>query len=90
MARLARVSPIGVTQHIVQRGNNRQACFVSEKDMKAYLNWLKEFSKKVFRRFSCLDVNWIKGLIGKKDSQLKIPITMPLNACRCHFYLPKL
>ena len=46
MARLSRVSPIGVPQHIVQRGNNRQVCFASDKDIKAYLNWLKEFSKK--------------------------------------------
>lgn len=46
MARLSRVSPVGVPQHIVQRGNNRQVCFASDEDMKAYLNWLKEFSKK--------------------------------------------
>ena len=46
MARLARVSPVGVPQHIVQRGNNHQVCFGGEEDMKAYLNWLKEFSKK--------------------------------------------
>ncbi len=46
MARLSRVSPIGVPQHIVQRGNNRQVCFASDEDMKAYLSWLKEFSKK--------------------------------------------
>ena len=44
MARLVRVSPVGVLQHIVQRGNNRQICFGGEEDMKAYLNWLKEFS----------------------------------------------
>ncbi len=46
MARLSRVSPISISQHIVQRGNNRQVCFGSDEDMKAYLNWLKEFSKK--------------------------------------------
>jgi len=46
MARLVRVSPVGVPQHIVQRGNDRQICFGGEEDMKAYLNWLKEFSKK--------------------------------------------
>ena len=46
MARLARVSPIGIPQHIIQRGNNRQICFAGEEDMKAYLGWLKEFSKK--------------------------------------------
>ena len=38
MARLVRVSPVGVPQHIVQRGNNRQVCFGGEEDMKAYLN----------------------------------------------------
>ncbi len=46
MARFARVSPAGVTQHIIQRGNNRQVCFASEEDMKAYLSWLKEYSDK--------------------------------------------
>ena len=46
MARLARVSPVGVPQHIIQRGNNRQACFAGDEDMKAYLHWLKEWSKK--------------------------------------------
>ena len=48
MARLVRVSPVGVPQHIIQRGNNHQVCFASEADMKAYLAWLKEFSKKYF------------------------------------------
>ena len=46
MPRLMRVSPIGVPQHIVQRGNNRQVCFGGEEDMKAYLKWLKEYSLK--------------------------------------------
>ena len=46
MARLARVAPVGVPQHILRRGNNRQVCFGSEEEMKAYLNWLKELSKK--------------------------------------------
>ncbi len=46
MVRLARVAPVGVPQHIIQRGNNRQACFAGEEDMKAYLNWLKELCDK--------------------------------------------
>jgi len=46
MARLVRVAPVGVPQHIIQRGNNRQVCFAGEEEMKAYLNWLKEMSKK--------------------------------------------
>ena len=46
MARLARVSPLGVPQHIIQRGNNRQVCFVREQDFGAYIGWLKDYSKK--------------------------------------------
>jgi putative transposase len=46
MARLPRVTPIGVAQHIIQRGNNRQVCFVREQDFGAYIGWLKEYSKK--------------------------------------------
>jgi hypothetical protein len=29
-----------------QKGNNRQACFAGEPDMKAYLSWLMEYSQK--------------------------------------------
>ena len=46
MAKLVRVAPVGVPQHIIQRGNNRQVCFTIAEDMKAYLNWLKELSMK--------------------------------------------
>jgi len=46
MARLRRVAPIGVPQHVVQRGNNRQACFADDPDRAAYLSWLREFSSK--------------------------------------------
>jgi putative transposase len=46
MARKARFSPEGVPQHVIQRGNNRQICFGSEEDFKAYLHWLKQYSKK--------------------------------------------
>lgn len=46
MARLNRVSPVGVPQHIIQRGTNRQAIFAGESDMRAYLGWLKEYSIK--------------------------------------------
>lgn len=32
-------------QHIVQRGINRQPCFISEQDRTAYLEWLEKYSK---------------------------------------------
>lgn len=46
MARLQRITPVGVPVHIIQRGNNRQACFVSDEDHGAYAGWLKDYSKK--------------------------------------------
>ena len=46
MARLPRICPPGIPQHIIQRGNNRQACFGSEEDFAAYLHWLDEYSVK--------------------------------------------
>lgn len=46
MARLPRVSPVGIPVHLIQRGNNRQACFVSDEDHGAYAGWLKEYAQK--------------------------------------------
>lgn len=41
MARLPRYELPGVPQHVIQRGNNRQAIFAAEGDYRAYLRWLK-------------------------------------------------
>lgn len=46
MARLPRISPVDVPVHIIQRGNNRQACFAAEEDYGAYVGWLTEYAKK--------------------------------------------
>lgn len=46
MARLSRLSPVGMPQHVIQRGNNRQVCFCSDQDCGFYINCLKESSKK--------------------------------------------
>lgn len=46
MARLRRVSPVGVPVHLIQRGNNRHVCFAAMEDYGAYVNWLKEYSIK--------------------------------------------
>jgi REP element-mobilizing transposase RayT len=43
---LPRICPIGIAQHIIQRGNNRQICFDCEQDFFAYVGGLKEFSVK--------------------------------------------
>jgi len=44
MARLPRICLANVPQHIIQRGNNRQACFFEEQDYKVYLDKLLEYS----------------------------------------------
>jgi len=46
MARLLRICPPGVPQHIIQRGNNRQVCFATEEDFAAYAHWLTASSRE--------------------------------------------
>jgi len=40
MSRLVRLCPSGIPTHIIQRGHNREVCFVKEKDFSVYENWL--------------------------------------------------
>jgi putative transposase len=42
MARLPRLSIAGYPQHIIQQGNNRQACFFAEQDYTVYLDKLND------------------------------------------------
>ena len=44
MPRRLRTCPVGLPLHIIQRGNNRQICFASDLDLKAYAHWLLEAS----------------------------------------------
>ncbi|MCW5204510.1 transposase [Desulfobulbus sp. US1] len=46
MPRRPRIIVPGTPLHIIQRGNNRQACFFAEEDYLFYLDWLKEYAKK--------------------------------------------
>jgi putative transposase len=46
MARKPRLDLVGVPQHIIQRGNNRDICFVANDDYAAYAHWLQEGSQK--------------------------------------------
>jgi putative transposase len=46
MPRKLRYEVVGLPQHVVQRGNNRQACFYQEEDYRFYLECLGEASKK--------------------------------------------
>jgi putative transposase len=46
MPRHTRFCPAGFPVHIIQRGNNRQACFTCDQDIAAYAHWLDEGSVK--------------------------------------------
>ncbi|MES2259159.1 MAG: transposase [Pseudomonadota bacterium] len=44
MPRRSRLLLPEVPLHIIQRGNNRQPCFLSDRDCRAYLDWLGAYS----------------------------------------------
>lgn len=44
MPRRSRLLMPGVPLHVIQRGNNRQACFVADEDYRFYLEWLSEYA----------------------------------------------
>lgn len=46
MARLPRLSLPGLPQHVIQRGNNRSACFFAEDDYRYYLDCLQDAAKR--------------------------------------------
>jgi putative transposase len=46
MARRRRIGSKDVTQHVIQRGNNRRICFTCEQDYIVYVSWLKQYSAK--------------------------------------------
>lgn len=45
MPRRARLTLPGVAQHVIQRGNNRIACFYADDDYQTYLDWMAEYAK---------------------------------------------
>lgn len=46
MPRRARLALPNVPLHLIQRGNNRQACFFADEDYRFYLEWLAEHAGK--------------------------------------------
>jgi len=44
MPRRARVTLANTPHHIIQRGNNRSACFYADNDYVQYLDWLEKYS----------------------------------------------
>jgi putative transposase len=50
MPRRPRLTLPNVPLHLIQRGNNRQACFVADEDHCNYLDWLAEYAAKTGTR----------------------------------------
>ena len=46
MPRRPRLNLASVPLHVIQRGNNRQACFFAEEDYRFYLYWLRKGAEK--------------------------------------------
>jgi putative transposase len=46
MSRRARLATPGIPWHIIQRGNNRSACFYAVEDYRRYLDTLREQAQK--------------------------------------------
>lgn len=46
MPRKPRFNLVGIPQHVIQRGNNREPCFYSEQDYRRYLDDLKKSASK--------------------------------------------
>lgn len=46
MPRRARIALPDVPLHLIQRGNNRQACFFAEDDHRYYLDWLADLAPR--------------------------------------------
>jgi len=46
MPRRPRIIVPNTPQHVIQRGNNRQACFYADEDYQFYLEWLKDYADK--------------------------------------------
>lgn len=44
MPRRARLMLAHTPIHVIQRGNNRQACFFTTRDYQTYLKWLEEYA----------------------------------------------
>jgi putative transposase len=71
MARHPRVSVPGVALHVIQRGNNRSACFLQDGDYLTYLAYLRHLSTKYQCDVHayCLMTNHVHLLLTPNESE---------------------
>lgn len=65
MPRRGRIIIPGIPVHLIQRGNNRQACFFVDEDYQIYLDWLREYAHetKCLVHAFCLMTNHVHILL---------------------------
>ncbi len=70
MPRRPRISLPDIPLHIIQRGNNRQACFYADEDFRRYLDWLEEYAAKSLCRIHAyvLMTNHVHLLLTAEES----------------------
>ncbi|MFZ4536714.1 transposase [Propionivibrio sp.] len=70
MPRRARLTLPNVPMHIIQRGNNRQACFFADEDFLFYLDWLKDYAGKTGCRIHAyvLMTNHVHLLVSSRST----------------------
>ncbi|KRW66618.1 transposase [Pseudomonas sp. TTU2014-105ASC] len=71
MPRRPRLVLPNVPLHLIQRGNNRQACFVADEDFAFYLDWLHEYADKTGCRVHAyvLMTNHVHLLVSAEHAQ---------------------
>jgi putative transposase len=71
MPRRSRLVLPGVPLHLIQRGNNRQICFVAAEDFAVYLHWLHQYADETGCRLHAyaLMTNHVHLLISADRAQ---------------------
>ena len=71
MPRRPRIALPHVPVHIIQRGNNRSACFFADEDYLVYLYWLRDYAKLTGCRIHAyvLMTNHVHLLLTARESQ---------------------
>ncbi len=72
MPRKPRFNLIGVPQHVIQRGNNREPCFYAEEDYRRYLDDLGEVADK----FGCAIHAYVLMTINRVREELILIFAM--------------
>lgn len=83
MARVPRLVFPGVALHIIQRGNNRNACFLQDNDYLTYLGLLRQLSAKHECRLHayCLMTNHVHLLVSPSRADACALLMRDLGRC---------